>query len=431
MASQRTINRATALVFNVYADFDAGYRNDWKNGQQQLLVTQLLFLANAGPNPGHERTRGRFDQILGMPPDPLPCYIFLGHLSLSRAFMDAILNEVNVVWTEFLTQLSNNLSSISLFVRSRRGPWREALIDYFNASNNTDTREYRAFANPGCWPHREVTYPSHRLLDIEFLHHRPDEFYLGRDNGYHPCIVRSGDGAGIVHMIDIDECVYDEAAFSLPGCGKRPSGYPAALPWPPLHPQNVSDQNGQFFTCQGCFRQYQPVGSPVAGCRCQGWKSNAIVQLTQYLPFPGTNELNIGVRALQAFTAGQVIGEYVGELVPEEAVMPPTARKVRPLHDQIYPFTMCRYNRLNNPRKPEQMGAIAVVSARLRGNWTRFINTAPLRTDWNVVFDEITVADRVRIVVRTTKDIAFGEQLIASYGEEYMKDIFGADWTGR
>jgi hypothetical protein len=345
--------------------------------------------------------------------------------------MDDISNLGDVAWTEFFRQLVYNRWSISLFVRCRRGPWRQALIDCFNASNMIDTIEFRVFTNPNNWPHREVPYPSHRILDAEFLNHRPDEFYLGRDDGYHPCIVRSGEGAGILSMIDVDECVYNKAAFSLPGCGKRPKGYPAALPWPPLHPQNISDQNGEFFICPGCSRQYRPVDSPVPGCICQGWKSNAIVQLTEYRSFPGTGELNIGVRALQAFTAGQVIGEYVGELVPEEAVVPGTARKSRPLHDQIYPFTMCRYNRLNNPRKPEQMETIAIVSARITGNWTRFINTVPLRRDWNVVFDEITVADRVRIIVKTTRDIAFGEQLLASYGDEYMRDIFGQDWTGR
>lgn len=64
-----------------------------------------------------------------------------------------------------------------------------------------------------------------------------------------------------------------------------------------------------------------------------------------------------------------------------------------------------------------------------KGNWTRFINTSPLKADWNIELEQRVIADRIRILVSSLWPIVFGEELIASYGPDYMKSLFGQGWA--
>jgi hypothetical protein len=132
--------------------------------------------------------------------------------------------------------------------------------------------------------------------------------------------------------------------------------------------------------------------------------------------------------AMQPFESRKIIGEYVGQLLPPGRADP--ALKNNIFADDVYTIDLnaAVMGQENGRVTSMPGGKIADVSAGWRGNWTRFINTSPRKADWNVELVQWLIADRIRILVRTIKPIAFGEQLIASYGTDYMKSLFGPDW---
>lgn len=127
-----------------------------------------------------------------------------------------------------------------------------------------------------------------------------------------------------------------------------------------------------------------------------------LVQLTEY-PNKG-----VGVRALTNIKAGDIIGEFIGEIIPASD-----------LNDKSYETNI--YDMELVKRKPKVRDQfIGDISPAWRGNWVRFINHS---CESSTQFIHANVGKRVTVLVQAMRDISIFEEITVNYGEQY--------WNGR
>ncbi|KFY06626.1 hypothetical protein V492_07897 [Pseudogymnoascus sp. VKM F-4246] len=356
--------------------------------------------------------------------------MFLGVLSGSATFMDVFQNEKDRLWRALLTALDPHMATIIFYARSRVLPWRRALINYFDkiGDSGSDSTPFRT----GAWPPNIPVHPL-GLSDDDFQGEHPHTFYIRLNGGADQSTVASGSRIN-QPIVNIDESVLDRRTWPK----IRPPSWPANRTYPD-HPQNVrnatpgipADQADDFLDCGGCDQNFVDISSGTIGCMCDSWRvSYPCLQVHEYPPYPNAPGLvNKGVMAMQAFASDQIIGEYVGMLLPPGRTDPNIKNNV--FADDIYAIDLNAAVIAVVNGTPTSMPGdkIADVSGVWKGNWTRFINTSPLRADWNIELVQWLVADRIRILIRTIRPVAFGEQLIASYGTDYMRSLFGDNWV--
>jgi SET domain-containing protein len=129
-----------------------------------------------------------------------------------------------------------------------------------------------------------------------------------------------------------------------------------------------------------------------------------LVELIQY-PIKGA-----GIRALASFKAGAVLGEYLGEVVPNG----------RKCTDDIYALSQVGFQAMSSTGIPNPKPLATTTSAYL-GNWTRFINH---HCEANCVFVPVMVDDRVTTVVEATQDISIFDEITVNYGPQYWRQRF-------
>lgn len=390
-------------------------------------------LALAGAVPFGARTNTRFTKFLNSPQPSQPRLhrlMFMGVLSTSKSFMEVFETERDSLWESLLTQLDTHVAVLTFYARSRRLPWRAALINYFDKIGDAgpDSAPFRS----GVWPGDVPGHPL-GLSDDIFQDEHPHTFFLRLDGGADQNMVVSGSRKN-QPMINIDQSILDRRTWPK----TAPPTWPVNRKYPD-HPQNVrnatigipANQGDDFLRCGGCDQTFVDIASDTIGCTCVSWHVDyPCVQVHEYPPYPNApNLINKGVMAMQAFGSNEIIGEYVGMLLPPGRTDPNIKNNV--FADDTYTIDLnaAVLARVNGEMTSMPGGRIADVSAAWKGNWTRFINTSPLKADWNIELVQWLIADRVRILVRTIQPIAFGEQLIASYGNDYMKDLFGNGWT--
>lgn len=110
--------------------------------------------------------------------------------------------------------------------------------------------------------------------------------------------------------------------------------------------------------------------------------------------------VGIATFARNAFTEGEVIGEYVGELVPSDA-------KDDRVNQSAYLFDIKQF-------KTEQL-VLFIDSLRV-GGWSRFVNHS---CNPSAGFELRRVGARQRVVVVVEHDIAVGEEVTIDYGDSY------------
>ncbi|OAL49506.1 SET domain-containing protein [Pyrenochaeta sp. DS3sAY3a] len=116
--------------------------------------------------------------------------------------------------------------------------------------------------------------------------------------------------------------------------------------------------------------------------------------------------VGIATFARNAFTQGQVIGEYVGELVPSDA-------KDDRVNQSAYLFDIKQF-------RTEEL--VLFVDAMRVGGWTRFANHS---CNSNAIFEYRRVGPRQRVAVVVQRNIAVGQEVTVDYGDSYwdrMKD---------
>lgn len=103
--------------------------------------------------------------------------------------------------------------------------------------------------------------------------------------------------------------------------------------------------------------------------------------------------LGKGVFATRGFEMGDVLGEYIGKLLPTDSA---------PDESDMYQYTC---------------DGVAVITAKELGNWTRFINHD---CEPNVEVDDNHYGGRRALIFTANRDIAPGEQLAIDYGVDYF-----------
>ncbi|KFY85980.1 hypothetical protein V500_07975 [Pseudogymnoascus sp. VKM F-4518 (FW-2643)] len=357
------------------------------------------------------RINNLLDGVSGLQRDNL---VFVAILSISPAFMDALMYSTDDVWAIFTGLLRENKSSIEFFARSRGLPWLQAVRELIPGTHHRDPERFLSIFNDNVVAH----YPTPNSISDEVLHRNlndygPDTFYLSLTGTIVPILAPSYNDAqrSDLQVIDIKDCIYDHTLFSQ---------YRRTWEWPweiwPRHPQlcklrDVEDARGGPIFCQKCghlFTGEEGWHDADIGCQCHDWCANALIQIVEYPPFPQEpGVVNRGVRALQSFDVLTAIGEYTGLLVPNGPYDPNSA-----ICDNTYLFTLIEPGRTDN---------IAYISARLHGNWTRFINHTDDKAKQNVEFSHIRIMNRLRIVVVVIKKIDFGDQILGHYGDTYFQ----------
>ncbi|KFY18686.1 hypothetical protein V493_08421 [Pseudogymnoascus sp. VKM F-4281 (FW-2241)] len=427
MASGRILRgdgkKAIALLSDIVQDFE--------HSSIGPPTPQVSRLALADAAPFDARTNTRFTQFLTSSTQPrLYILLSLGVLSTSRTFMGVFEHERDGLWKALLTELETYMGFVTFYARSRQLPWREALINYFDKIGDTgpDSAPFRS----GVWP---SDVPVHPLgLDDDILQgENPHTFYCRLDGGADRNLVSSGSRKNLP-IVNIDQSICDRRTWPK----ATPPTWPANRKYPD-HPQNVrnatvgipASQADDFLRCGICNQTFVDIASDNIGCTCVSWHVDyPCVLVREYFPYPSAPTLvNKGVMAMQIFTSNEIIGEYVGMLLPPGRTDPNIKNNV--FADDVYTMDLnaAVIARVKGQTTSMPGGKIADVSAVWKGNWTRFINTSPLKADWNIELEQRLVADRIRIPVRTIRPILFGEELIASYGTDYMKSLFGDSWA--
>ncbi|KAG0643177.1 hypothetical protein HOY80DRAFT_1096856 [Tuber brumale] len=148
---------------------------------------------------------------------------------------------------------------------------------------------------------------------------------------------------------------------------------------------------------KGAFNVAQPCGacgkmSKECLCNLENW-SPARVELIE------TVGRGTGVRALQSFKAGEIIGEYIGELISNHK---------RDFDEDLYA--------LWGHKNSNERDSYSTTSNHY-GNWTRFVNHS---CDSNCVIEHVARRGKILSVYRITRDIEMFEEVTTDYGPAYF-----------
>lgn len=125
-----------------------------------------------------------------------------------------------------------------------------------------------------------------------------------------------------------------------------------------------------------------------------------LVELTEY------QDKGIGFRALTNIKEGDVLGEYIGEFVPET--------------DKLYKHCLYDMEFEVPSGSPEGgMKNLGTVCPAHLGNWSRFMNYS---CDPSADFFGSTVGKHGTIIVKALRDIPIFEEITANYGDGYWRD---------
>jgi hypothetical protein len=151
-----------------------------------------------------------------------------------------------------------------------------------------------------------------------------------------------------------------------------------------------------------------------------------------------TENRGTGVRALQTFSKGVHIGEYIGEVYPTiyDADNIPLSSRYGGDEGNSYMFSMrirqqsdyldkTQTKRTLKTANKSQGGAANstpreyyTLDAAVFGNWTRYINHSCVP---NTCYIHVNIGQRETLVIQALRDIAYGEELTVSYGPDYFR----------
>ena len=286
-------------------------------------------------------------------------WMMLSILANSASFRNDARQLDDDSWNLLCNCLLDNFNSLEIFAKVRSLDWKTPL---------TKREEYGSTIEPNL---REAV-PELRRLDS--LH------------GY---IVPQGPDKELERpqyevqfQTDVQNNFYQPIVFDrVP----KPTNWPPDLEYP-SDPTTVTYSQ----CCDIC---------ELAFCTCEPQNCDAItkplVELKRY------HEKGVGVRALEYLRQGDILAEYTGLIVPNEAKNP----KYR---DNVYGYAFSR---------PGSGDIFAMISAKLYGNWTRYISHS---CDANTTFRPMAIGERYRVMIVAVKDIDIFEEVTVDYGPHYF-----------
>ena len=285
----------------------------------------------------------------------------LAHSATFRHSCNALSFEA---WFLLSTTIEHNASSIEIFAKLRNLDWETAL------------------------KHIEKQRPSTLTLDIETALHASMQLTQGSPHSYvvsekcgrprHPSFEGS-------EQIDVPNNLYYRRNFIG---SKMPETWPAGR----AYPSNPTTRLLAEGPCSSCFANL-PCHCDPAICAIV---TRPLVEVRDY------GIKGVGIRALQRIRKGDILGEYVGLLLP-----------AGDNSDPVYAFDFAR-----SGHSPDEVQA--VISAKDYGNWTRFLNHSCRPS---TRFNRMIIGRRHRIMVQAERDIEMFEEITVGYGRGY--------WTTR
>jgi SET domain-containing protein len=126
---------------------------------------------------------------------------------------------------------------------------------------------------------------------------------------------------------------------------------------------------------------------------CSDWTSRLEIRRT-----PG---MGYGLFSKVAWNNGEIIGPYLGELVPRKPAQTEYAHRIH----------------IGPKFWKKETEALAYVDAEEAGSFVRFANHA---CEYNALIEEARVGDERVLALRARKDIEVGDQVCVDYGDEYF-----------
>ncbi|MCJ1311250.1 hypothetical protein MMC25_004921 [Agyrium rufum] len=287
-----------------------------------------------------------------------------------------ILNDAD--WALLINSLDDNAASIEHFARVRGLDYLAALAKVAPLWN---------FLCPNGSPklrgelsrHRSTPLPTKRIHD-----------YVVPDNeGAEPTMPMFENADGVmVARIDVDRFYYDAQQWAI---YRRPRRWPREWPYP--HNPTTRRRGN---VCRGCG------ASTDERCDCD---PNTIPQVLRPLvEIANYGAKGIGVRALQYIPAGSVLAPYYGQVVPTGSQA-----------DSMYMLSMD----LGTTGANIAADYLAVIDAKERGNWTRYINHS---CDASTGFESANYGDKKYNVLVTNRPIGIFEEITVDYGRDYWRE---------
>ena len=303
--------------------------------------------------------------------------MMLSMLAFSPSFRSIVEQGPEDMWALVWTKILENHESIEYFAKARGLQWKDLLkrytdfelyIDVVQTLGERFTDEVRVEH-----PHTRVVPP------------------LGGD-----LRVPTSDQVPKRPQIVIDHNIWDEELWSDTRY-PRPTSWPGVWPYP-FNPMTRISLPEYDENCKCCGSETD------CACRIKDLKnySDVLLELRDY------KGKGVGVRTLQAIKSGTVLGEYLGEIVPNGSA-----------YDQAWNFdnTYGWEVDITIPDGP-RYNPLATIASHEKGNWCRFVNHS---CDNSLSGDISIVGDRRCLLYWAVRDILPFEELTVDYGNHYFR----------
>ncbi|KAJ5146060.1 uncharacterized protein N7515_000624 [Penicillium bovifimosum] len=276
----------------------------------------------------------------------------------SEAFRRCFEGSTDRVWGFLCQKINENSLSIALYTHNYVMKWRDVLVAYQHDSLPGLPDMKPVIGTRMQW---KVDHPHHTVITLDNNLREPK--YKGKLQKH------------------IDESIFDPLRWASYGQATDPT-----LRRPAPGDPNAAYKAKIGSSCVLCKSEVS------CNCRLED-RAGEFVELREY-PNKGT-----GVRALTDFKEGDILGVYVGELLPVAS-------------DTVYPLTQ-----RNDCFRGQNL---CVVSSHEFGNWTRYLNHS---CEPSAGFSVRTIGPRVVAIVEAVRYIKAFEEITIHYGANY--------WAGK
>ena len=220
---------------------------------------------------------------------------------------------------------------------------------------------------------------------------------------------------------NVDECIYEPSRFGRES--NRPKYWPAFWKYP-KDPQNANfNERGPYPECEHCGKHivcspvyqqaYEPRGL-LCLCGPEDFcvKPLPLLEIVQFDSYRANDSLavNRGVRALSSISEGDILGEYIGDIIPNDSD--------DWWFDPTYTFSLPGPRQCLRKTWKSDKTNICTVSGGWNGNWTRYMNHKDRY--YQVSFETEPIGGKTRIIAKAIRDIQFGEEIYTNYGKVYF-----------
>lgn len=278
-------------------------------------------------------------------------YMMLSILATSAAFRDASRTFDEVTWNLFVEIVRANFLSLEYFAKIRGLNWQAALERF---------PQYQAIIKPFLKENNSLIQVAH-----------PHTYIVPQNRGPLRRPRHKNED-----QVNIDRNIFAAASFAKHK--SPPFNWPKTKSYP-------SDPTITNEKCHLCNRK---------DCACDPFNSNKVTRPLVELVNFGRPKGN-GIRVLQKIKTGDILGEYVGEIIHNDEV-----------DDEVYGFSL----------ELVDGAPIAHIGSQFRGNWTRFINHS---CDAATEFNKMIIGQRWRVMVVAVKDVDAFDELTVNYGMNY------------